>query len=413
MTASPWWSDERALARFVGDLIAHEFTRLRPGAPGPALPAAPWPATFNLGDGGLGADSLDRLGLAAALSEALNLHRSGLEDMLLARGTLGDWLAVCRAALARYDDAITFRTSGSTAAAKSCNHSLDTLYEEAATLAALLPGRQRVLSAVPAHHTYGFLFTILLPARLTTGNPMPVLDLRSTSPAALPALCQPGDLVVGHPAFWQAVVRSGATLPADVAGISSTAPCPADLAESIRGCGLARFVEVYGSTETAGVGWRDDPHGPFRLVPHWSRDGAALVRRLPPGMNLTADVQDHLDWIAPDRFQPAGRIDHVVQVGGANVSPARVRMRRLDHLLVADAAVRLMNPDEGTRLKAFVVPADGSPGDALLHRELAVWIDRTLPPAERPRALTFGPRLPSGPLGKPADWPILTSPETV
>jgi hypothetical protein len=64
-----------------------------------------------------------------------------------------------------------------------------------------------------------------------------------------------------------------------------------------------------------------------------------------------------------------------------------------------------MTPAEGSRLKAFIVPAPGAPACAGLRREIAAWIDLTLPVPERPRALSFGPALPVTPTGKPADWP--------
>ena len=74
----------------------------------------------------------------------------------------------------------------------------------------------------------------------------------------------------------------------------------------------------------------------------------------------------------------------------------------LAHPLVEDAAVRLMRPDEGQRLKAFVVPRPGA--GAAFAQELRAWADARLAPLERPKAITLGPRLPRGALGKPADW---------
>jgi acyl-coenzyme A synthetase/AMP-(fatty) acid ligase len=73
---------------------------------------------------------------------------------------------------------------------------------------------------------------------------------------------------------------------------------------------------------------------------------------------------------------------------------------------VADAAVRLMRPDEGIRLKTFVVPRPGA--GAGFTQELRAWIDARLAPPERPKAITLGPQLPRGALGKPADWNIDT-----
>jgi acyl-coenzyme A synthetase/AMP-(fatty) acid ligase len=76
----------------------------------------------------------------------------------------------------------------------------------------------------------------------------------------------------------------------------------------------------------------------------------------------------------------------------------------LAHPLVDDAAVRLMRADEGQRLKAFVVPRPAA--GAGFTQELRAWIDARLAPMERPKAITLGPQLPQGALGKPADWSI-------
>jgi acyl-coenzyme A synthetase/AMP-(fatty) acid ligase len=76
---------------------------------------------------------------------------------------------------------------------------------------------------------------------------------------------------------------------------------------------------------------------------------------------------------------------------------------------VAEAAVRLMRPDEGARLKAFVVPAGASADEAgveTLRTELLDWCAQRLTAPERPAAISFGERLPRQASGKPADWII-------
>jgi acyl-coenzyme A synthetase/AMP-(fatty) acid ligase len=122
----------------------------------------------------------------------------------------------------------------------------------------------------------------------------------------------------------------------------------------------------------------------------------------------TLQPQDSLAWQGADRFTLGPRRDAAVQVGGINVFPERVRQLLLEHPLVEDAAVRLMRPDEGLRLKAFVAPGHGAgPADEFV-RELRTWIDARLAAPERPKAITLGARVPRGALGKPADWHINT-----
>jgi hypothetical protein len=127
-----------------------------------------------------------------------------------------------------------------------------------------------------------------------------VLDLRGFAPGALSRQLRPGDLVVGFPDFWRGFAEAGvgaqqgsaterderderASALQDVVGVSSTAPCPDAVARGAVDAGLARLVQVYGSSETAGVGWRDGPDADYTLFPYWRRahrgahvDGARL-----------------------------------------------------------------------------------------------------------------------------------------
>jgi 4-coumarate--CoA ligase (photoactive yellow protein activation family) len=401
------------LRRVVSDLLAAELAQMRPGRPSSS---ASWsPDTQFVRD--LGVDSLELMGLGTALAEALHLQRGGIDEQLLARPCVGDWIASARAGLdacarggADADaSALTFRTSGSSGSPKRCTHALATLEQEVAALAPLVTGRRRVLSAVPSHHIYGFLFTVLLPRRLASVDavgPAEVIDVRRAGPAALAGLARPGDLIVAHPGWWEAATRVVSAFDADIVGVTSTAPCPDTLADTLAGAGL-HLLQVYGSSETAGVGWRDRADQPFTLLPYWTRtdDAASLARMLPDGTARPYPLQDRLDWSDATHFLPAGRIDDAVQVGGMNVFPAYVADVLALHPQVREVAVRLMRPDEGRRLKAFVVPRSGADVDAL-RADLPGWMAERLTAPERPVAWTFGPRLPRQASGKPADWII-------
>ena len=395
-----WWQDTSAVERVVRDLVGAELALARPGR---TLPAQPWPPGIDLARD-LGADSLDLMGAATALGDLLGFGRAGMEDALLAQPRLQDWIAAARASLARFDAELTFRTSGSAGMPKRCAHRLSGLWREVDELARLLPERRRVLSAVPAHHIYGFLFTVLLPQ--AGGRILPVLDLRGASPAALAGQLRPGDLVVAHPDYWRQVAALGLDFAPEVVGVSSTAPCPDTVARTLAEAGL-RLLQVYGSSETAGVGWRAAAGEPYRLFPYWRAAGEGLLERDGEGGQPERFApQDRLAWSGPDRFLPAGRVDHAVQVGGTNVFPAYVGEVLTMHPAVAACHVRLMRLDEGTRLKAFVVPRAGAGDAAALRTELTGWIAERLTPPERPAAFSFGPDLPRQPNGKLADWII-------
>ncbi|WP_312517225.1 AMP-binding protein [Massilia sp.] len=413
LTDARWWRDQPVLRRMVADLLAGEMALMRPGV---RLLAQPWPMALDL-RADLGADSLDLMGLATALETVLRLHHRPPADAGAASPAstrLHDWVAAARSALDADGSALTFRTSGSSGAPKPCTHALAALWQETLELAALFPGRRRIVSLVPSHHIYGFLFTVLLPRRLGLGAE-DVADLRGQAPGALAAQLRPGDLVVGFPDSWRGFSeQAGTAIPGDIIGVTSTAPCPDHVARGVLDAGLARLVQVYGSSETAGVGWRDRADGDYTLFGYWRRAQEAdrLERSMPDGQHQSYPLQDRLDWSDAQHFRPAGRVDQAVQVGGINVFPHYVTDVLKLHPQVADASVRLMRADEGHRLKAFVVPRqiDAALPDAAragtLRTELHAWLGERLSAAECPAAISFGAALPRGASGKLADWII-------
>lgn len=414
--AERWWAHRATLERVLVDLLAGELALMRPGHPRRPLP---WPHDLDLA-ADLGADSLELLGMATAMEQVLAIGCIG-EDRVLANPRLDAWLDAVAAGLEACGERMVFRTSGSSGAPSNCPHALAGLAQEAAELARLFAGTRRIVGLVASHHIYGFLFTVLLPRALGL-EPEAVRDLRGASPGAVARSLRPGDLVVGFPDFWRTFAPVAGALPAGVTGVTSTAPCADEVARAVAAAGVERLVQVYGSTETAGVGWRAGPDEDYRLFSYWQagapaeaapETGAAqqgagvLVRTGADGGRVEVELQDKLVWTAPDRFRPAGRIDHAVQVGGINVFPGYVADVLRMHPAVQDATVRLMRPDEGRRLKAFVVPRGGVPQDtAALRAALSAWIGERLSTPERPAAISFGAALPRQAGGKLTDWII-------
>jgi 4-coumarate--CoA ligase (photoactive yellow protein activation family) len=363
----------------------------------------PWSEQMPIGLGGLDCDSLEKLSLAAALGRALRLDRSGLEDHLLARTTLGSWIELSALCLSRDDRSLVFATSGSTGEPKMCDQPLELLEQETCYLADLFADRRRIVSAVSSRHIYGFLFTVLLPLKL--GVPLHRRLDRSTVTLAADLL--PGDLLIGFPDFWRLAAQSIDVFPPDVKGVTSTAALPAELGASLARLGLGSLTEIYGSTETAGLGWRIVSEPSFTLFPYWSRlaDGGETLARLHPDGSRTLHVpQDHLHWLGDGSFMPAGRRDEALQVAGINVYPSRIAALLERHPAVAAASVRRMRPEEGDRLKAFIVPRDSNDSQPRLAELLAHWANENLTSAERPKSFSFGSHLPRDALGKTIDW---------
>lgn len=388
------------------DLI--EASLVTPGVPRNDLTRAlHLPATLteladcDIGAAGLGLDSLDRMAAASAVGRFFDLGATGVDDYLMHADRLADWAdLVCHHYSAVGGEAqITFMTSGSLGDPVACTHFLRDLRDEVTQLAPVIGATApyRIVALVPAHHMYGFLWTVLMAT---------VTGCRIVAAARCPAsrmerLIEPGDLVVATPLTWQSFVDHQVKLPANVSGLVSAAAMPPKLWEDLAKLGLASLVELYGATETGGIGWRATADVPLQLMPHLERSGDGLRYR---SQNRAVSVQDKLVWHADRAFDLGGRKDRAVQIGGVNVSLTHVRETILSAPAIADAAVR----EDGGRLKAFVVPETLIPGpeiDAFLG-ELSSWLAHRLEAAARPVHLTIGERLPRNAMGKLMDWDI-------
>ncbi|GAC56464.1 putative acid--CoA ligase [Gordonia hirsuta DSM 44140 = NBRC 16056] len=94
----------------------------------------------------------------------------------------------------------------------------------------------------------------------------------------------------------------------------------------------------------------------------------------------------------------AGRDDDMIVSGGENVYPLEVENLLAEHDAVADIAVIGVDDDEfGTRLRAFVVPAEGASPDA---DELRAHVKSNLARYKVPRDIVFVEDLPRNPTGK-------------
>ena len=358
--------------------------------------------------GALALDSLARMQLATAAATWCNAYDVGYEDLFLAKRSVLDWTSIMLRARASGAKHFTFSTSGSTGARKHIRHFEDVLASEARGWATLLqrqPGSiaiERVVVLCPTHHIYGFIWGVLLPLALG----VPALDADLSD---MPAL-QPGDLVVAVPDQWAWLAERKATTPG-VQGISSTAALPTDVhnqlthppaGTSTGGGLLTRLLQIYGSSETAGLAWRQDPACDYQLAPGRSRalDGG-IELQLPSGNNAAMAVQDELTWTSETTFKLIRRADGMVQVGGHNVSPDWVASKLQSHPLVKRAAVRLS--DSRQRLKAYVVLyAAESAHD---QHVVEAWARAELPDYAYPQHFSYGGQLPTNSMGKPCDWP--------
>jgi len=449
---------DETLRRVIRDLIIAELAQLR--RIDSLQLAHALQDEQRLGPEGFGMDSFEFMTVAGTLSSMFRLHRVGLEEYLPARPTVRQWAELLAEAINRgehrADDpsgAIAFFSSGSTGRRTLHLHSRRTLASEVAFFAELIGRPERIFLTVPTHHIYGYLFGAMLPdyyARHAAGSAAdPAADpalaaalgaaSASVPPRSVPellelrglALVRPseaargepgaGDLVIAFPTALEQLLASGRRPEAGATVVTSTAPCPEYVASEVR-CAGARLIEVYGSTETAGIGYREHDRAPYRLLPERSRYGDGLKLPLGPAGDdavlKPTELPDLLEWVDDRHVRPIGRRDGAVQVGGVNVYPAKVERVLREHPEVKHAAVRASSHHSGRRLKAFVVPLETAPTIAgptsaptsgptsELEQRLRSYVAGKLSAPERPAVYRFGAELPRNALGKLSDWPV-------
>lgn len=359
---------------------------------------------------GLALDSLACMQLATAAAVWCNSCDTGFGDLYLEKCNVQGWAETMHVARSSGTTDTTFSTSGSTGKRQHISHSYDALVDEARCWAQVLHADatpvNRIVTLVPCHHIYGFIWGVLLPKLLG----VPVLE---TSHEAMTEF-QAGDLVVGVPDQWQWMAGSARLGTVPMQGVTSTAPMPDLLhqrlvfAERTSQPLLTRLLQIYGSTQTGGVGWRDNPDTPYNLAPGRRRSAnGGIELLLSEGSLVPLAIQDELRWSTMDQFELLRRIDSCVQIAGHNVSTNWVREQLLAYPAVNDASVRLDSASPIPRLKAFVVLK--APADQSQKTGLQAWALHMLPWYAALGSICYGTELPLNIMGKPSDWPVNNS----
>ncbi|OAI19210.1 hypothetical protein A1507_07995 [Methylomonas koyamae] len=392
-----WWVNSANLRRLIADIVSGYFATQRLGGFVPSI------QNITLADDWLqppvAMDSIELLDCATQFAQRLHIHDTGLEDLLLIQPCLKNWKAVAEQSLEKAHHNISFFSSGSTGPAqRHCLPAAHLMTEIQFIAEHLLPGtapvQRRVWTLIPAQHIYGFIFTILLPAALT--DRPEVLDGRRRMLSALQREFRPGDIIVAVPDFWRQWVKAGQILPPGAIAITASAPCEPDVLRVLQEQG-AEIVEIYGASETGGIGFRKQPDSTFSLMPHWRVEQNNLVSTF-----HSAAIPDHLQWLDEQSFIVCNRRDGAIQLGGTNVYPDEIAQLICRHDRIEAAAVRL----HGHQLKAFLVPNTPIQADAELIADVSAWLAARLPSLLIPKHFTVGVALPRNSMGKLSDWPV-------
>lgn len=397
-----WWQQTSALENWLDDFLRDAMMRRGLGhilADGSAnahdLLSAPRDFGFS---------SLDMLTLASRFATCLGIERTGLEDLLLARRSADGWLAVAQRSLAIDDSQMRFYSSGSTGAPAVHSHKLSLLLRETEHFQAILTPACRIVSLVPCHHIYGFIWGVLLAQ--TMGVAAIRINPATTLPSSWCRRLQENDLIVATPDLWSMVVDTQAAMPSGFTAVSSTAPLNPKTAHAL----LALYpgitlTEVYGSSETAGIAWRQNHSRQFTLLPYWEllQQGSDWV--LKDKQHGTRHVlNDRLEQLDSHGFVVRGRRDRVVQIGGHNIDLAELEKRLCTHPDVREARVRSEQCDSGVVLHYFLAlkslpnkPINWCPAFSL-------WLNAVLGDLPPPASVVIGDEIPVGTLDKKISW---------
>jgi acyl-coenzyme A synthetase/AMP-(fatty) acid ligase/uncharacterized membrane protein/3-hydroxymyristoyl/3-hydroxydecanoyl-(acyl carrier protein) dehydratase len=207
--------------------------------------------------------------------------------------------------------------------------------------------KRKLCSTVSPHHIYGLLFSILLP--FTAG--VPFRRTRIEFPEEMEKLSDTPYMIITVPAFLKRAVEiekiSGLPLKSPWIFTSGGVLDP-EVARKTRGVFGFWPVEVYGSTETSGIAWRQSVNGlewtPFDNAQLSKNEDGCLVIRSPyikdPAGFQTADMVEMLE---DGRFFLKGRLDSVVKIEEKRISLPEMESRIVQSGLAADVCVISLN----------------------------------------------------------------------
>jgi acyl-coenzyme A synthetase/AMP-(fatty) acid ligase/3-hydroxymyristoyl/3-hydroxydecanoyl-(acyl carrier protein) dehydratase len=258
---------------------------------------------------------------------------------------------------------LVLSTSGSTGEPKLIGKSLRQLSNEVQVLEALWGeelGDARLLGSVAAQHIYGLLFRVLWP--LSAGRAFLRRQIAFPEDLQRLSLDQPRFAWVGSPALLK---RMGDNLdwPAlrpVVRVFSSGGPLPAEAGELLHERLGQAPTEIYGSSETGGIAWRQGGQlwQPFDGVTLSQDDHGALrieSTYLPPGE--TEQTADAARLCADGRFELLGRLDRIVKLEEKRISLPQLEAALMKHPFVSEARLGVVQENRAS-LGALVALSD-------------------------------------------------------
>lgn len=297
-------------------------------------------------------------------------------------------------------------TGGSTGAPQLWTKTVANLLSEASYLqkAFAVSAADRVLTTSPPFHIYGLLYSVLVPLLANAS----VIAATPAFPAELAAAIrdQAPTILVTVPAYYRALKKHLPDSSHLRMAFSSASPLADNDADRFTAATGVPIYDVYGSTETGGIGYRCRADGKESYTPFDTVDIRIEKERLKVRSSFLApqlkvdgqgffEAADRVDAGRDGTFTVIGRADGVIKVGGRRVDLADIRNQTLQLEGVRDALVfaRPVATGRGNEILALV--ETDLPGDNI-RRHLA----QTLEPWATPRAIRIVSKMPVTATGK-------------
>ncbi|WP_022933107.1 AMP-binding protein [Treponema bryantii] len=217
---------------------------------------------------------------------------------------------------------------------------------------------RKLITTVSQHHIYGFLFGISLPFTLGT----PFRRHRVEFPEEFEKLTDVSYILIATPAFLKRTVEVEEKLDMKKVWIftSGGAVSPELALQTEKVFGFCP-LEVYGSTETSGIAYRQQNKDklvwtPFDNAKIWLGDDGCIRIISPYIKNPEGFATADLAEIYEDgRFILKGRSDSIVKIEEKRISMTEVEARLMESGLVEDVKVVALSNDVRQYLAAAVV----------------------------------------------------------
>lgn len=316
------------------------------------------------------------------------------------------------------DAEIIFYTSGSTGAPKVIKKQYRLLQLEVDALekefSAVVSG-SLFISTVPHQHIYGLLFKMLWP--ISKGHTLVcqsfeypeqmVNQILESEQAAVTIISSPAQLhriVTDNPLI--AVRKSVKNI------FSSGGPLDAHKNMALQQDLACNILEVFGSTETGGIGWRqkqsqneNDWQAFSGITLSYQASSDLLAVSSPYIQKDIHYADDRVELLSDDRFRVLGRADSVVKIEEKRISLDEVQNRLKQHELVDDAFVVVIGTTR-KKLAALVVLNQAGLEVNKTHKKLQLdrmfkgFLANWYEPILLPKKYRYPPELPYNARGK-------------